>query len=221
MEELRKQLFNLAVLHGLKRCSEVLDSLRDEVKAHGQFLVGEYDDKPNTPSPPIKVESSMDPEESLKTEEPVKKVRKSRVKKTIHEEPSLDPVLNSLREEVLALRPVIVGEHDDIVTTSTSSVKVESLIKPEETVKVEEHVVEQQPPKGNAKKRWQREQEALKRLELKSKGIFKEDVLTLENVSAWIKGGKSYAVIARESVGCTEEEVSKFCKKHNITSNNK
>ncbi len=61
-----------------------------------------------------------------------------------------------------------------------------------------------------------REREGLKRIELQSKGIFKHDVLTIENVTAWIKAGRSYAVIAREEVGCTEEEVSRFCKRHGL-----
>lgn len=184
MEELRKQLFNLAILYGLKRCSDVLDSLRDEVRAHGQFLMGEYDvvEKANTIVTPV--ESSTEPEET------VKKVRKTRVKKVKQEEPAVQPIAVVVSQELLMCSI--------------------------EEIKPQEPVVEQQPAKGNAKKRWQREQESAKRLELQSQGIFKKDVLTLENVTAWIKAGRSYAVIARESVGCTEEEISKFCKKHNI-----
>lgn len=183
MEELRKQLFNLAVLHGLKSCYSVLDSLRDEVRAHGQFLMGEYNVVEDVKTETAIVESSMANKETVNVEdEPVKKVRKPRIKKT---------------NEVT----VIESAKDEVVKEPVNEV-------------VSEPVVEKL--KGNAKKRWQREQEALKRQELSSQGIFKKDILTIENVTGWIKSGRSYAVIARESVGCTEEEVSKYCKKHNI-----
>jgi hypothetical protein len=187
MEELRKQLFNLAILYGLKRCSDVLDSLRDEVRAHGQFLMGEYDVVEKAQIIVTPIETSTEPEET------VKKVRKPRKKKVVEE----NQVVNEAQ-------PISVV------------VSQEPLVCSIEEIKPKEPTVEQQPAKGNVKKRWQREQESAKRLELQSQGIFKQDVLTLENVTAWMKSGRSYAVIARESVGCTEEEVSKFCKKHNI-----
>lgn len=192
MDELRKQLFNLAVLHGLKRCSEVLDSLRDEVKAHGQFLVEEYNIV-SEPSISSAVEPTIKHSESEKMEEEVKKVRKPRKKRT-------DEKQDMSKVEAV---PVVVSNE------LTENVINESEVK--------EQLVENHKIKGNAKKRWQREQEALKRQELLSKGIFKRDVLTIENVTEWIKAGRSYAEIARSYVGCTEEEVSKYCKKHNIT----
>jgi hypothetical protein len=194
MEELRKQLFNLAILHGLKRCSEVLDSIRDEVKAHGQFLVEEYNvvSEPSTLS--TQVEPTIKHSESDKMEEEVKKVRKPRKKRTDE------------KQEVSTVDAVALNE---LTEKGVNEGVNESEVK--------EQPVKSQPLKGNAKKRWQREQEALKRQELLSKGIFKRDVLTIENVTEWIKAGRSYAEIARSYVGCTEEEVSKYCKKHHIT----
>jgi hypothetical protein len=173
MDELRKQLFNLAILHGLKACYSTLDSLRDDVKTHGQFLIGEFNSSVETQINEVSVESSI--EEAVKVDEVVQseikleKVRKPKVKK----------VKDGVEQEL-----------------NTNKLDV--------------------PVKGNAKKRWQREQESLKRLELQSKGIFKHDVLTIENVGAWIEAGRSYADIARNEVGCTEEEVSRFCKQHSL-----
>jgi uncharacterized protein (DUF4415 family) len=189
MEELRKQLFNLAVIHGLKSCYTMLDSLRDEVRAHGQFLVGEYEVIEEVKTTTVPVESSMAHEIEVKTEEVVKKVRKPRIKKV------KDELIDEAAKET---ENTVKGTEHQLVETTIDEPVVDKL-------------------KGNAKKRWQREQEALKRLELQSKGIFKHDILTIENVTSWIKEGKSYAVIARGYVGCTEEEVSKYCKKHNIT----
>ncbi len=164
MEDLKKQLFNLAILYGLKNCYETLDSLRDTVRAHGQFLIEECN---------ITVVKQEQIEQSTLVEE------------SKMEEPTV---------EVL---------------------KVEEPVKLKKTKK-KEMIDGEQPLKGNAKKRWQREQEALKRSELSGRGIFKADVLTVDNLRAWIESGRSYADIARSEVGCTEEEVSKFCKKHNI-----
>jgi|LauGreDrversion4_2_1035121.scaffolds.fasta_scaffold539038_2 hypothetical protein len=196
MEELRKQLFNLAILHGLKSCYKVLDSLRDEVRAHGQFLLGEYNEGQEVHVENTIVESSTEPE---KAEEavPVKKVRKPRVKKT-NETTTLEQVGGPVSEPV-----------NDAVSEPVN----EAVSEP-----VNESLVDSVPQKlkGNAKKRWQRSQETLKRIELEMKGIFKQDVLTVENVTTWINAGKSYAGIARSYVGCTEEEVSKYCRKHNI-----
>jgi hypothetical protein len=172
MEDLKKQLFNLAVIHGVKNCYAALDSLRDTIRAHAQFLMEEFNSVEKEPESPVIEEKH----EEIKTEASEEKTEQ------------------------------ITVVEEQVVDTSVKVVK-----------KKKGEIVSDDPPKGNAKKRWQREQEGLKRVELQSRGIFKKDVLTIENVTAWIKAGRSYAVIAREEVGCTEEEVSRFCKKHKLT----
>ncbi len=172
MDDLQKQLFNLAVIHGLKKCYSTLDSLRNTIKLHGQFLMEEF----NTDIHSTEVNVIEENVQRVETENSEVKMEDSMVAK--------EPVID---------KPVRVRK-----------------TKKKETVEGEE------VSKGNAKKRWQREQEALKRLELNSKGIFKQDVLTLENVKSWLSSGYTYASIARLEVGCTEEEVSRFCKKHKL-----
>jgi len=87
---------------------------------------------------------------------------------------------------------------------------------------LEEPALEIQPqpqPKGkNEKKKAQREAERLKREANAAEGIFPEQLLTEDNLRKWNK--HSCAYIAREFVGCREEEVAKALKKFNITKTN-
>ena len=77
-------------------------------------------------------------------------------------------------------------------------------------------------PKGkNDKKKAQREAERLKREANAAEGIFPEQLLTEENLSKWYSAKYSNAYIAREFVGCREEEVAKAMKKFNIKNLNK
>ena len=68
----------------------------------------------------------------------------------------------------------------------------------------------------NEKKKAQREAEKKKREENEAQGIFIQDLLTEENLRAWRTAKHSNAYIAREFVGCREEEVAKALKKFNI-----
>jgi hypothetical protein len=73
-------------------------------------------------------------------------------------------------------------------------------------------------------KRVQREKEAAKRAEFDAKGITIESLLTQTNLNRWINGeGRTYAYIAREYVGCSEDKVSIVAKSFGIESklNNK
>ena len=80
-----------------------------------------------------------------------------------------------------------------------------------------EPVPEVNLPKGtNEKKKAQRDAEKKKREENEAQGIFIQDLLTEENLRAWRTAKYSNAYIAREFVGCREEEVAKALKKFNI-----
>ncbi len=179
MEDLKKQLFNLAVIYGLKNCYSTLDSLRDTIRLHGQFLIEESN--------------------------------------IVCEKSNVYVIDKEVEEVKMESSKVQMGN----TAVKTEQIEVNEVQKMEAPLvkvakKKRENVEGEEVPKGNAKKRWQREQEALKRIELKSKGIFKEDVLTIENLRLWINAGRSYADIARSEVGCSEEEVSRFCKRNNI-----
>lgn len=179
MEDLKKQLFNLAVIYGLKNCYSTLDSLRDTIKLHGQFLIEECN--------------------------------------IVLDETNVDVIDKKVEEMKMESSEVQMG-NTEVKTEQIEVNEVQKVEYPPAKVvkKKREKVEDEEVPKGNAKKRWQREQEALKRIELKSKGIFKEEVLTIENLTLWINAGRSYADIARSEVGCSEEEVSRFCKRNNI-----
>lgn len=77
---------------------------------------------------------------------------------------------------------------------------------------------EQQPKRSSAEmKKWQREQEAARRVYMKTNKISRSLLMTEENVRKWIEEeGNSYAWVAREQLGCKEEDVSRFAKEHKI-----
>jgi hypothetical protein len=73
-------------------------------------------------------------------------------------------------------------------------------------------------PKRTAKeiKKWQREQEAVRRKYMKANNIALTSVLVPETIQAHLSEGKTYAWIAREVTGQKEEEVSKWCKEKGL-----
>jgi hypothetical protein len=77
---------------------------------------------------------------------------------------------------------------------------------------------EQQPQKRTPAeiKKWQREQEAARKAFMKANKISRASLMTVENVRKWLADGDTYAKIAREQLGCKEEEVSKFAKEHGL-----
>ena len=114
------------------------------------------------------------------------------------------PSSEVLASVVVELAPVPVVER--VIEPVVERV-IESVIEP-----VPEHL-----PKGtNEKKKAQREAEKKKREENEAQGIFAQDLLTEENLRTWRNAKYSNAYIAREFVGCREEEVAKALKKFNI-----
>jgi hypothetical protein len=65
-------------------------------------------------------------------------------------------------------------------------------------------------------KKWQRDQEAARRSYMKANKISRTSLMTVENLRKWLEEGHTYARIAREQLGCKEEDVSKFAKEHGL-----
>ncbi len=109
---------------------------------------------------------------------------------------------------------------EEMLPPTTSEVKVEEL-KAEEVIPnlienqsnipiiVNQPIEEKKKKPINKSKKLQREGEKRKREENEAKGIFADDLLTEANLRNWIELGYSSAYIARELVGCREEEVSR------------
>jgi hypothetical protein len=66
-------------------------------------------------------------------------------------------------------------------------------------------------------KKWQREQEAARKAFMKVNKISRASLMTVANMRNWLEAGDTYAKIAREQLGCKEEEVSKFAKEHGLS----
>jgi hypothetical protein len=66
-------------------------------------------------------------------------------------------------------------------------------------------------------KKWQREQEANRRIYMKTHKISRTSLMTVENMRNWLGDGQTYAWIAREQLGCKEEDVSKFAKENGLS----
>ena len=85
-----------------------------------------------------------------------------------------------------------------------------------------EPVQEQEPSKFRSPaevKEFQRQAVEKKHLELEAQGISSSSILTKENLMKWIdEEGNTYAWVAREKAGCSEEEVSTIAKSFGILS---
>ncbi len=105
----------------------------------------------------------------------------------------------SVAESEPELEPELESELEPVVT--------------EPTTQVSEPI-----PKGtNEKKKAQRDAEKKKREENEANGIFVADLLTEQNLRTWKAARHSNAYIAREFVGCREEDVAKAIKKFGIS----
>jgi hypothetical protein len=67
-------------------------------------------------------------------------------------------------------------------------------------------------------KAWQKAEEEKKKQELRSRGIKTKDVLTRDNLAKWLSEGYTYARIAREEGGCTEQLVSQISRGYGLSS---
>jgi hypothetical protein len=88
-------------------------------------------------------------------------------------------------------------------------------------VEVEQSVQTQQPSKFRDPKEvkaWQRAEEEKKKAELRSKGLRSKDILTRDNLAKWLSEGYTYARIAREEGGCTEQLVSQIARGYGLAS---
>ena len=82
--------------------------------------------------------------------------------------------------------------------------------------------VEQVPAQPQRKtpaeiKKWQRAEEAARRAYMKKNKISRSSLMTVENMRKWLGEGQTYAWIAREQLGCKEEDVSKFAKENGLS----
>lgn len=118
---------------------------------------------------------------------------------------TLDEANNAVMDRVKEL--YIPEPQTEPQTVPQTELQTEPQTEPEPEPKPE--------PKGkNDKKKAQREAERLKREANAAEGIFPEQLLTEENLRKW--QNYSCAYIAREFIGCREEEVAKAIKKFNI-----
>ena len=67
-------------------------------------------------------------------------------------------------------------------------------------------------------KAWQKAEEEKKKQDLRSRGIKTKDVLTRDNLAKWLSEGYTYARIAREEGGCSEQLVSQISRGYGLSS---
>jgi hypothetical protein len=221
---MEQTLRELIVANGFKAVYEQLDTLRDEYRqfyeAQIEFmngfilptLIAVAPTPPSTPAlvPEVKQiaisEQVLDQAEAsnegkeIVIEQVVQEKKKMKVirkgNKTIHVPERLK--VAELVAEQLAEQPTTESGVEQAENTFTE-------VKP-------------QPKRSSAEmKKWQREQEAVRRTYMKENKISRSSLMTEENVRKWIEEeGNSYAWVAREQLGCKEEDVSTFAKKHKI-----
>ena len=122
-------------------------------------------------------------------------------------------IRDKLEERLKIILPVTVATPVTVALLATPVTESVTVVKTEEETLVPEVIL----PKGtNEKKKAQREAEKKKKEENEAEGIFAQDLLTEENLRTWKAANYSNAYIARELVGCREEEVAKIMKKFSI-----
>lgn len=112
------------------------------------------------------------------------------------------------------MKTIRKGEKVIYVPEKLPTLELEPVVEEQPTTEA----AQQQPKRSSAEmKKWQREQEAARRAYMKANKISRASLMTEENVRKWIEQeGNSYAWVAREQLGCKEEDVSRFAKEHKI-----
>jgi hypothetical protein len=152
-----------------------------------------------------KAEEAMDAKEFLLEPSAVSAVptsegNKRKMKRVIHKNGKVIPV---------KAEPVTTDLEDEVVVAAPA---------PAPAVAVAPATQEQAPRKTAAEiKKWQRGEEAARRAYMKKNKISRTSLMTVENMRNWLSNGQTYAWIAREQLGCKEEDVSKFAKENGLS----
>jgi hypothetical protein len=118
----------------------------------------------------------------------------------------------------------VIRKGDRVIKVPERQVEVEveaedvAPVAPVAPVEAAATPLQQEPKRTPAEiKKWQRDQEAARRTYMKANKISRSSLMTVENVRKWLDDGYTYARIAREHLGCKEEEVSKYAKEHGLS----
>lgn len=127
-----------------------------------------------------------------------------------------------VQPQVLAPQPQPQVEPEPLTAAKVKNMKVTVKKAIVEAPTQAEPVQEQEPSKFRSPaevKEYQRQAVEKKHLELEAQGISSSSILTKENLMKWIdEEGNTYAWVAREKAGCSEEEVSTIAKSFGILS---
>lgn len=117
----------------------------------------------------------------------------------------------------------VIRKNGKFVKVEEAPVNVVNEMMPVVVQKVEEiPVVENTEGRRTPKeiKKWQREQESVRRKYMKENNITLKSVLIEDQMKTYLGEGKTYAWIAREITGQKEEEVSKWCRERGMGKSN-
>ena len=109
--------------------------------------------------------------------------------------------------------PSVATSAPTTVVTS-EPVHVPSPIQPETTVTSEPALAP--TPTQQPYTKVQRQKEKKKKEEIQQAGANMKDLLTVENVRAWLAEGRTYAWIAREKIGCKQDLIGQFARLNNL-----
>jgi hypothetical protein len=202
----RRQLKKLIKKYEVKNIIKEINNIRDEYFA---FWKKQYDIEHNT------IENNIIHKDKNKI---IKKAANIIISKTedethtdmIQKDDTKDIILNNIQ-----IQKDDMQCHDIICDSPDTNITIP------DTSEVKPDTIEEKKQKCNADiKREQREKQALKRAELDKKGITIELLLTEQNLRKWIiDENRTYAYIARELVGCSEDNVSIVARSFGIKSN--
>ena len=156
-----------------------------------------------------KAEEAMDAKEfllepSAASAAPTSEGTKRKMKRVIHKNGKVIPV---------KAEPVTTDLEDEVVVVTQAQAQAQAQAAATPTTQAQE----QAPRKTPAEiKKWQRAEEAARRAYMKKNKISRSSLMTVENMRTWLGNGQTFAWIAREQLGCKEEDVSKFAKENGL-----
>ena len=224
--------------HGFRAVQETLTALAVEYRAFYEselaFLSGHVQHVPPTPQPtPLIVPMTLNEFVEAPIQAPVDEVKVVQI--TAPAAAKAEEVMDA-KEFTLEAPAALEGKKHKMkvirkgnrvipVPQPTADLAFEEVVEQEAQPLIvseeqsREQSQEQQPQQKRTPaeiKKWQREQEAARKAFMKVNKISRASLMTVANVRNWLEAGDTYAKIAREQLGCKEEEVSKFAKEHGL-----
>ena len=216
-------LRDLIIANGFKAVYEQLDALKSEYKQFYELQIAFMNNENvvalNIVAPTPPPTPAMQPVQPVQQEVKQLLIAEEVIERADASGEGKEIVIEQSKQVVpKKMKTIRKGEKVIYIPEKPLALELEPVVEEQVNTFVDTVAVAVQPKRSSAEmKKWQREQEAARRVYMKENKISRSSLMTEENVRRWIEEeGNSYAWVAREQLGCKEEDVSVFAKKHKI-----